>query len=79
MNAEFEIVGGAGEPEAAAIGAVIACLLSEEAEVRADPCRPPKPSPWVVAWRPREVPTPLPSHTYEAPRTETEENRGSAE
>ncbi len=67
MTAPFEIVGGAGEAEAAAIAAVITRVLLDEAEVRAVPPRQPRPSSWVVACRPRETPGPLSSHTYESP------------
>lgn len=63
----FEIRGGAGPDVVAAIGAVISHLLEAEAAAKANPSRRPRQSPWVLAWRPRDVPAPLPSHTYDAP------------
>lgn len=63
----FEIKGGADPAVAAAIGAVIALLLDREAAVRAQPVRSPRQSPWALAARPRDIPDPLPSHTYDAP------------
>lgn len=64
---QFEIRGGADPAAAAAIGAVIAHLLDEEAVVRAQPIRRPRQSAWALAARPRDIPDPLPSHTYDAP------------
>ncbi len=61
-----EITGGAGHRETAAITAVVASLLEEEAAEQAKPSNRPRQSQWVLAWRPREVPAPLPSHTYDA-------------
>ena len=65
-TANVEITGGAGPEETAAIMAVIGHLAEEEAAARAVPSQPPRQSPWVLAWRPRQNPTPLPSHTYDA-------------
>lgn len=62
----FEISGGAGHEEAAAIAAVIAALLEDEANALAVPPQAPRQSSWVLAWRPRDVPAPLPSHTFDA-------------
>lgn len=62
----YEITGGADAEVAAAVGAVILHLLDREAAARAQPPRRPRQSPWVLAWRPREIPTPLPSHTYDS-------------
>lgn len=61
-----QIMGGADPEVAAAIGAVIALIVDNEAVALAQPRRPPRQSPWVLAWRPREIPAPLPSHTYDA-------------
>ena len=66
MNPRFEIIGRAGHEETAAVAAVIAALIEEEANVLATPPRAPRQSSWVLAWRPRDVPTPLPSHTFNA-------------
>lgn len=60
-----EIKGGAGPRETAAILAVVAKVLEEEGAARANPANRPRPSQWVLAWRPREVPAPLPSATYD--------------
>ena len=65
-NPRFEITGGAGREETAAIAAVIAALLEDEANALATPPQAPRQSSWVLAWRPREIPAPLPSHTYDA-------------
>ena len=62
----IEITGGAGPRETAAIMAVVASTLEEEAGGLARPSGRPRQSQWVLAWRPREVPAPLPSHTYDA-------------
>ena len=68
MTTPFEIVGGAGEAETAAIAAVVTHVLQEQAEVRAVPLLQPRPSPWVVAWRAREVAPSLPSQPgYRSP------------
>jgi hypothetical protein len=66
MNPRFEIKGRAGHEETAAVAAVIAALLEEEANALATPAQAPRQSSWVLAWRPRDVPTPLPSHSYDA-------------
>lgn len=63
---DYEIQGGAEPEVAAAIGALIAYLTNAESMARAQPSRRPRQSPWVLAWRPREIPAPLPSHTYDA-------------
>ena len=62
----IEITGGAGPQEAAAITAAVAKLLEDERAARATPSLRPRQSQWVLAWRPREVPAPLPSHTYDS-------------
>jgi hypothetical protein len=62
----YQIQGGAEPEVAAAIGAVISMLLVGEATARSHPAKRPRQSPWVLAWRPREIPAPLPSHTYDA-------------
>jgi hypothetical protein len=69
VTAPFEIVGGAGEAETAAIAAVVTRVLQEQAEVRAVPPVQPRPSPWVVAWRPREAAASLPSQPGYRPPT----------
>ena len=61
----IDITGGAGPREAAAIIAVVASVLEEEDTARAKPSNRPRQSQWVLAWRPREVAAPLPSHTYD--------------
>ena len=66
MNPRFDISGRAGHEETAAVAAVIAALIDEEAEALATPQRAPRQSSWVLAWRPRDVPAPLPSHTFDA-------------
>lgn len=66
MTPRFEIEGRAGHEETAAVAAVIAALLEDEATALATPARVPRQSSWVLAWRPRDVPAPLPSHTYDA-------------
>ena len=66
MTPRFEIVGRAGHEETAAVAAVIAALLDDEANAMATPPQAPRQSSWVLAWRPRDVPTPLPSHTFDA-------------
>jgi hypothetical protein len=66
MKPRFEISGRAGYEETAAVAAVIAALMEEEARALATPPRAPRQSSWVLAWRPRDVPAPLPSHTYDS-------------
>jgi hypothetical protein len=66
MSQRFEIKGRAGHEETAAVASVIAALLEEEANALATPAQVPRQSPWVLAWRPRDVPAPLPSHSYDA-------------
>ena len=60
------ITGGAGPEETAAVMAVISYLTEEDASARAAPSQRPRQSAWVLAWRPRQSTTPLPSHTYDA-------------
>jgi len=64
MSSEMRITGGAGPMETAAILAAVARVLQDEAILAARPATAPQQSGWVLAWRPREVHTPLPSHTY---------------
>lgn len=66
MNPRFEIKGRAGHEETAAVAAVIAALIEEEVNALATPAQAPRQSSWVLAWRPRDVPAPLPSHSYDA-------------
>lgn len=66
MSPVFEIKGRAGHEETAAVAAVIAALIEEEANALATPPQAPRQSSWVLAWRPRDIPTPLPSHSYDA-------------
>lgn len=57
---------GRQDPEtAAAVTAVIAEILHEEAVLRAQPVRRPRPSAWVSATRPRDLQVPLPSESFE--------------
>lgn len=63
--ARIEVDGDHGPTTAAAITAVIAELLHEEAVRRAMPTRRPRPSAWVGAGRPRDLQVPLPSEAYE--------------
>ncbi len=65
MTDHVEIAGGAGPQEAAAILAAVARVLEDEVQRRAQPTSAPQQSGWVLAWRPREVHAPLPSHTYD--------------
>ena len=58
------ISGGAGSRETAAILAVVARMLEEETATTAPPPRPEQ-TPWVLAWRPKETPAPLPSDRYD--------------
>ena len=64
MTDDFQITGGAGPMETAAILAAVARVLQDEATRSAQPSSAPQQSGWVLAWRPREVHAPLPSHTY---------------
>ena len=66
MTPHFEITGGAGPEEMAAIAAVLTTLLEDEVTALATPSRGPRQSSWVLAWRPRDIPGPLPSHTFDA-------------
>ncbi len=66
MNSGFEVSGGAGHQETAAIAAAIAALVEDERTALATPLQAPRQSSWVLAWRPRDIPTPLPSHTFDA-------------
>ena len=61
----FKVSGGAGHVETAAIAAVISAILEQESAAMATPAQSPRQSSWVLAWRPRDVPAPLPSHTYD--------------
>ena len=65
MSDGLEITGGAGPMETAAILAAVARLLQDEAQRSAEPPAAPRQSSWVLAWRPREIHAPLPSHTYD--------------
>lgn len=65
MTAPLEITGGAGPETTAAIMAVVTHLVGEEEKQLAHPPRPPRQPAWVLAWRPREIPALLPSHTYD--------------
>jgi hypothetical protein len=79
MSDDVRITGGAGPMETAAILAGVARLLQDEARRAAEPTSAPKQSGWVLAWRPREIHAPLPSHTYAAtPWAETPEPPESA-
>ena len=62
---KFEVSGRPGHEETAAIAAVINAIAAEEANALATPVQVPRQSSWVLAWRPRDIPAPLPSHTYE--------------
>ena len=66
MSPHFEVAGGAGHHETAAIATAIAALVEEEMTALATPEQAPRQSSWVLAWRPRDIPTPLPSHTFAA-------------
>jgi hypothetical protein len=66
MTPRFEVAGGAGHQETAAIAAAIAALVEEEMTALATPVQAPRQSSWVLAWRPRDIPTPLPSHSFDA-------------
>ena len=65
MSDDVTIKGGAGPMETAAILAAVARLLQDEARNAAQPVTAPRQSGWVLAWRPREIHAPLPSHTYD--------------
>ncbi len=65
MTDHVEITGGAGPREAAAILAAVARVLEDEAQRAAQPSVAPRQSGWVLAWRPREIHAPLPSHNYD--------------
>ena len=69
-----EITGGAGPEETAAIAAVIASLIDEEQSAASRPALAPRQSGWVLSWRPRELPPPLPSHIYDAESWGEDEN-----
>jgi hypothetical protein len=58
------ISGRAGSRETAAILAVVARVLEEETATTSPPPRPEQ-TPWVLAWRPKETPAPLPSDRYD--------------
>jgi len=62
----ISIKGGADACMTAAIAATIAHLEEANAETRAIRPPIPRPSHWVQSTRPREIPTPLPSHVYDA-------------
>jgi hypothetical protein len=62
----FEVSGRPSHEETAAIAAVINAIVEDEANALATPVQAPRQSSWVLAWRPRDVPAPLPSHTYDA-------------
>ena len=66
MTDDVKITGGAGPMEMAAILAAVARTLQDEASRAAQPSRAPQQSGWVLAWRPREIHAPLPSHTYDS-------------
>ena len=71
----YEIVGGPGAAETAAILAVMAHLTEEEAAARAAPAARPRQSAWVLAWRPRPATPALPSQSFDAmPWSEVEES-----
>ena len=63
---KFEVSGRPSHEETAAIAAVINAIVEEEATALATPVSTPRQSSWVLAWRPRDIPAPLPSHTYDA-------------
>ncbi len=66
MNRIIAIKGGADACMAAAIAATIAHLEDANAETLSARPPVPRPSHWVQSSRPREIPTPLPSHVYDA-------------
>jgi hypothetical protein len=55
MSRKVAISGGAGPQETAAILAAVARVLQDEAAALAAPPAPPRQSPWVSAWRPRDL------------------------
>ncbi|HEX9854323.1 MAG TPA: hypothetical protein VGC47_03320 [Acidimicrobiia bacterium] len=60
-----QILGGPTADEAAAVSAVIARLLDEEAGARATPPRVPRPPTWVLASQNRELPAAVPPSSYD--------------
>jgi len=62
----IEVSGRPSTEESAAIIAVIDAIVEEESLALATPAQVPRQSSWVLAWRPRDVPAPLPSHTFDA-------------
>lgn len=62
----IEVSGRPSTEESAAIIAVIDAIVEEDSQALATPARAPRQSSWVLAWRPRDVPAPLPSHTFDA-------------
>lgn len=66
MTRITSIKGGADPCTAAAIAATVAHLEDADAETKATRPPIPRPSHWVQSNRPRENPTPLPSHLYDA-------------
>jgi hypothetical protein len=63
---KYEVSGRPSHEETAAIAAVIDAVIEEESRALATPAQVPRQSSWVLAWRPRDVPAPLPSHTYDS-------------
>jgi hypothetical protein len=61
----IEVSGRPSTEESAAIIAVIDAIVEEESRALATPAQTPRQSSWVLAWRPRDVPAPLPSHAYD--------------
>ena len=51
----FKLSGNATDEESAAVAAVVALVLAEEAEVVSAPPTRPRQSDWALAWRPRIV------------------------
>lgn len=78
-DVRYEIRGGADPMLAAAIGAVIAHLVETETRRAAQPVRRPRQSPWAIAARPREIPDPLPSHTYDSTAWSSSSEDGETE
>jgi hypothetical protein len=62
----IEVSGRPSTEESAAIIAVIDTIIEDESRALATRPQAPRQSSWVLAWRPRDVPAPLPSHTYDA-------------
>ena len=50
---DLELSGNPSDEESAAIAAVVAQVLAEEAEIGAAPLSRPRQSDWALAWRPR--------------------------